>query len=130
VYARILNTNSGKMVELSNLTVRDETNPEGDIEIVITGLRPGEKLYEELLLGDDPLPTRHPKIQRAQDTFVPWGELEAHLNALEVALGQNNVQDALSLLRKLVTGYTPHCDVVDWVYREQSRLGNRAGILD
>jgi len=119
-----------RMVELSNLTVRDETNPEGDIEIVITGLRPGEKLYEELLLGDDPLPTRHPKIQRAQDTFVPWGELEAHLNALEVALGQNNVQDALSLLRKLVTGYTPHCDVVDWVYREQSRLGNRAGILD
>jgi FlaA1/EpsC-like NDP-sugar epimerase len=118
------------MIELSNLTVRDEKNPEGDIEIVVTGLRPGEKLYEELLLGDDPLSTQHIKIQRAQDTFVPWSELEIHLNALEVALGHSNVEEILFLLQKLVVGYRPNDDIVDWMYREQFRLGNRASVLD
>ena len=51
-----------RMIELSGLSLRDESNPEGDIEIVVTGLRPGEKLYEELMLGDNPQPTKHPKI--------------------------------------------------------------------
>jgi FlaA1/EpsC-like NDP-sugar epimerase len=118
------------MIELSGLTVFDEKNAEGDIEILVTGLRPGEKLYEELLLGDDPLPTQHVKIQRAQDAFIPWGELEVHLNALEIAIGQNNVEEVRSLLQKLVAGYKPNGDIVDWVYREQSPRGNRASVLD
>jgi len=118
------------MIELSGLTVRDEKHPEGDIEIVVTGLRPGEKLYEELLLGDDPQPTQHTKIQRARDAFMPWNELEVHLNTLQLALGHNNVEVILSLLQKLVTGYKPNSDIVDWVYREQSRLGNGTDNLD
>jgi len=117
------------MVELSGLTVRDEKHPEGDIEIVVTGLRPGEKLYEELLLGDDPRPTQHAKIQRAQDAFMPWNELEVHLKTLQLALGHNNVEVILSLLQKLVTGYTPNGDIVDWVYREQFRRSHGADVL-
>ena len=118
------------MIELSGLTVRDEKHPEGDIEIVVTGLRPGEKLYEELLLGDDPQPTQHTKIQRAQDAFRPWSEIEVHLHTLQIALGHNNVEVILSLLQKLVTGYIPNSEIVDWVYREQSRQGNGTHDVD
>jgi len=112
------------MIELSGLRVRDEKHPDGDIEIVITGLRPGEKLYEELLLGDDPQPTQHTNIQRAQDEFISWNELEAHLNTLRLALSHNNVEVILSLLQKLVMGYKPNSDIVDWVYLEQSSPSN------
>jgi FlaA1/EpsC-like NDP-sugar epimerase len=108
-----------RMVELSGLSVRDEANPEGDIEIAVTGLRPGEKLFEELLLGDDPQPTAHPKIQRAQDPFVEWEELEGQLDTLRILLSHNNVEVIVALLQKLVVGYEPSSDVVDWVFTEQ-----------
>jgi len=113
-----------RMVELSGLSLRDETDPDGDIEIVVTGLRPGEKLYEELMLGDDPQPTLHPKIQRAQDPFIPWHELENDLGTLKVLLSHNNVEVIIALLQKLVAGYQPSSDVVDWVFAEQMQLGN------
>jgi FlaA1/EpsC-like NDP-sugar epimerase len=102
--------------------VRDEANPEGDIEIAVTGLRPGEKLYEELLLGDDPQPTAHPKIQRAQDLFVEWEELEGQLDTLRILLSHNNVEVIVALLQKLVVGYTPSSEVVDWVFTEQLQV--------
>ena len=108
-----------RMVELSGLSVRDEANPEGDIEIAVTGLRPGEKLYEELLLGDDPQPTAHPKIQRAQDPFVEWEELEGQLDTLRILLSHNNVEVIVALLQKLVVGYQPSSEVVGWVFTEQ-----------
>lgn len=111
-----------RMVELSGLSVRDETNPDGDIEIIVTGLRPGEKLYEELLLGNDPQPTVHPKIQRAQDPFIPWDKLETDLNTLKILLSHNNVEVILTLLQKLVTGYQPSSEVVDWVFAEQMQF--------
>jgi FlaA1/EpsC-like NDP-sugar epimerase len=113
-----------RMIELSGLSVRDEARPDGDIEIVITGLRPGEKLYEELMLGDDPKPTMHPKIQRAQDPFIPWHELEVDLETLKVLLSHNNVEVILTMLQKLVTGYQPNDEVVDWVFSEQVRQSN------
>ena len=113
-----------RMIELSGLSLRDDSNPEGDIEIVVTGLRPGEKLYEELMLGDNPQPTLHPKIQRAQDPFIPWDELEADLNTLKILLGQNNLEMIIAVLQKLVAGYQPSDEVVDWVFAEQMRLGN------
>jgi len=113
-----------RMVELSGLSVRDEAEPDGDIEIVITGLRPGEKLYEELLLGDDPQPTVHPKIQRAQDPFIPWHELEVELETLKILLSHNNVEVILTILEKLVVGYQPSDEVVDWVFSEQIRQSN------
>ena len=113
-----------RMVELSGLSVRDEAKPDGDIEIVITGLRPGEKLYEELLLGADPKPTMHPKIQRAQDPFIPWHELEVDLETLKILLSHNNVEVILTMLQKLVAGYQPSGEVVDWVFSEQVRQRN------
>jgi FlaA1/EpsC-like NDP-sugar epimerase len=94
-----------RMVTLSGLRVRDATHPDGDIEIAITGLRPGEKLYEELLLGDDPEPTTHPKIQRARDAFIPWHQLEQDLTTLQTVANHNDVEVILSLLQKLVSGF-------------------------
>ncbi len=114
-----------RMVELSGLSVCDKEHPDGDIEIVITGLRPGEKLYEELLLGDNPQSTMHKKIYRAQDPFIPWHELEPDIKTLKTLLSQNNVERILSLLQKLVTGYQPNKKVVDWVYSEKIEFGTR-----
>jgi FlaA1/EpsC-like NDP-sugar epimerase len=108
-----------RMIELSGLTVKDEGNPDGDIEIEITGLRPGEKLFEELLIGDNPEGTTHPRILRAREEFLPWQELEPKLKALELALSVNDVRLILAQLRELVTGYVPSEAVVDWVLIEQ-----------
>ena len=110
-----------RMVELSGLTVKDELNPTGDIEFKITGLRPGEKLYEELLIGDNPITTQHPRIMKAQEQFLPWATLEAKLNTLEIAVGVNDVPAIKALLTELVTGYQSAGEVVDWVYLEQVR---------
>lgn len=108
-----------RMIELSGLTVRDEQNPDGDIEIEVTGLRPGEKLYEELLIGDNPKPTLHSRIMKAHEEFIPWAEFEANLNALEIALNVNDVGVIRLMLQQLVSGYTPNDAIVDWVYMEQ-----------
>ncbi|MGY5778061.1 polysaccharide biosynthesis protein [Rhizobium sp. LEGMi135b] len=108
-----------RMVELSGLTVRDEDEPDGDIELEITGLRPGEKLYEELLIGDNPQPTNHPRIMQAKEDFLPWLELSKRLAALEAALDENDIPLARALLQKLVSGYAPSSEVVDLVYRER-----------
>jgi len=113
-----------RMVDLSGLSVRDEAKPDGDIEIVVTGLRPGEKLYEELILGDDPQPTMHPKIQRAQDPFIPWDEIEVDLETMKILLSHNNVEVILAVLQKLVAGYQSGDEVVDWVFSEQIRRNN------
>jgi FlaA1/EpsC-like NDP-sugar epimerase len=108
-----------RMVELSGLTVRDVVNPEGDIEIRVTGLRPGEKLYEELLIGNNPQPTIHPRIMKAQEDFVPWPELERKLAALGEALEANDVPAIRDLLQEVVSGYRPADAIVDWVYLAQ-----------
>ncbi len=108
-----------RMVELSGLTVRDADEPDGDIELEITGLRPGEKLYEELLIGDDPQPTSHLRIMQAKEDFLPWPELSKRLSALEAALNENDIPLARALLEKLVSGYAPSSEVVDLVYRER-----------
>jgi FlaA1/EpsC-like NDP-sugar epimerase len=105
-----------RMVELSGLTVRDEQNPDGDIELAVTGLRPGEKLYEELLIGDNPKPTQHPRIMKAQEQFVSWPQLQDKLNALSIAVGANDVPVIRALLQQLVSGYQPSGEVVDWVH--------------
>jgi FlaA1/EpsC-like NDP-sugar epimerase len=117
-----------RMVELSGLTVKDEEHPEGDIEIAVTGLRPGEKLYEELLIGDNPKPTVHPRIMKAQEDFMPWAELEPKLNALEIALNVNDVGVISLMMQQLVAGYTPSDDIVDWVYLEQEAEAQSLGV--
>ena len=100
-----------RMVELSGLSVRDNNNPDGDIEILVSGLRPGEKLYEELLLGDNPEPTIHQKIQRSRDPFISWKELQTEIDNLKILLNQNKIEAILNLLQKLVTGYKPRSKI-------------------
>jgi FlaA1/EpsC-like NDP-sugar epimerase len=111
-----------KVVKLSGLTVKDENNKEGDIEIKIIGLRPGEKLYEELLLGDNPQKTQHPKIQKAQDPFIPFNQLEIDLNNLKILLDYNKVLEVKELLTKIVKTYQSNSTIVDHVYLEQSKF--------
>jgi FlaA1/EpsC-like NDP-sugar epimerase len=110
-----------RMVELSGMTVRDGLHPEGDIELTVTGLRPGEKLYEELLIGDNPKPTQHACIMRAHEQFLPWAQLEGKLNALSIAMSANDVPVIRGLLQQLVSGYQPSSQVVDWVHMAQER---------
>lgn len=117
-----------RMVELSSLTVKDEQHPEGDIEIAVTGLRPGEKLYEELLIGDNPKPTVHPRIMKAHEEFLPWAEFEAKLTALEMALNVNDVGVIRLMMQQLVAGYIPSDDIVDWVYLEQEAEAQALGV--
>lgn len=108
-----------RMIELSGLKVRDECNPDGDIEINNTGLRPGEKLYEELLIGDNPLPTQHPRIMKAREDYLPWNELELKLKSLLSGLQANEVGVIRTIMLQLVNGYAPTGDIVDWIYLAQ-----------
>ena len=112
---------ASRIVKLSGLTLIDERNPHGDIEIKVTGLRPGEKLYEELLIGDNPKPTQHPRILKAQEKFMPWEQLQGELHSLNLALSVNDAPLIRNFLQKLVTGYQPSEEVVDWVHLEQER---------
>ncbi|ANY18926.1 UDP-N-acetyl-alpha-D-glucosamine C6 dehydratase [Tsuneonella dongtanensis] len=101
------------MIELSGLTVCDEANPEGDIEIAFTGLRPGEKLYEELLIGDGGRPSDHPRIVRANEDMMTWRDLQPHLVAIERAIETGDSPAAREILGRLVAGYKPSGRGVD-----------------
>ena len=98
---------AARMVELSGLSLRNAQNPDGDIEIEIIGLRPGEKLYEELLIGDNPKPTQHPRIMQAQEDFLPWPTLLAEIQSLIDALQRQDTDGIRVLLTRLVSGYIP-----------------------
>ncbi|OGB19827.1 MAG: capsular biosynthesis protein [Burkholderiales bacterium RIFCSPLOWO2_12_67_14] len=104
-----------RMIELSGLSVRDEDNPTGDIAIEITGLRPGEKLYEELLIGNNPQPTPHARIMKATEDFLPWAVLREKLVVLEKILDDNDAEGMKVLLTELVSGYQAHHESVDLV---------------
>ena len=117
-----------RMVELSGLTIKDEHHPDGDIAIEVTGLRPGEKLFEELLIGNDPQATIHTCIMKAHEEFIPWSQFEAKLNALEVALNVNDVGVIRWMMKQLVAGYVPSDDIVDWVYLEQEDEAQKLGL--
>lgn len=104
-----------RMIELSGLILRNETNPDGDIDIEIVGLRPGEKLYEELLIGDNPTATSHERIMKAQEAVTPWVELEKNLTDLAHVLSAQEIEGIKKLLVQLVAGYTPAQDNVDWI---------------
>ncbi|WP_105005030.1 polysaccharide biosynthesis protein [Rhizobium leguminosarum] len=105
-----------KMVELSGLAVRDENNPEGDIELSVTGLRPGEKLYEELLIGDNPETTEHPRIMKAREDFLFWSELSKKLNSLNAVLDRSDMVAARAMLAELVSGYSSTGEVSDLAF--------------
>ena len=110
-----------RIVNLSGLEVKDENNKDGDIEIKIIGLRPGEKLYEELLLGDNPQKTQHPKILKAQDPFIPFDQLEVDLNILKKLLEDNKVLEVKELLAKIIKTFQSNSPIVDHAYLEQNK---------
>ncbi|WP_374407660.1 polysaccharide biosynthesis protein [Hydrogenophaga sp.] len=102
-----------RMIELSGLCIKDANNPDGDIEIEITGLRPGEKLFEELLIGNNPRPTSHPRIMKAHEEFLAWPALLEKLRLLEDLLDQRNVEGTKQLLIELVSGYAPQDNTIE-----------------
>jgi FlaA1/EpsC-like NDP-sugar epimerase len=94
-----------RMVELSGLTVKNENNPYGDIEIKIIGLRPGEKLYEELLINDNPISTAHPRIFKAHEDYIAIDKLRKHINDLEKLISIGDENKIKVLLKSIVKGY-------------------------
>jgi hypothetical protein len=93
------------MVALSGLSVRDADRPDGDIPITITGLRPGEKLHEQLLIGDNPESTSHPRILRAREAQMPWQDLAAELDRLRQAIAAQDVAAMRAVLARCVQGF-------------------------
>ncbi len=98
-----------KMIRLSGLSVRDEDNPSGDIEIAFSGLRPGEKLYEELLIGDDVTPTSHPRILRANEHMLSFEATEKLCRDVEKVCVENDSDGLRSLLQNSVSEFMPQC---------------------
>ena len=109
-----------KMIHLSGFTIKDNNNQSGDIEIKVIGLRPGEKLFEELLIGDNPEKTAHPKIQKINDPSVPFDQLDMNLKNLKNLLIQNKAVDVKNLLNKLLKLYKSNAGIVDHIHIEQS----------
>ncbi|SDK90892.1 NDP-sugar epimerase, includes UDP-GlcNAc-inverting 4,6-dehydratase FlaA1 and capsular polysaccharide biosynthesis protein EpsC [Pseudomonas libanensis] len=108
-----------KMIHLSGLSVRSDKNPHGDISIEFSGLRPGEKLYEELLIGDNVVATPHPMIMSANEDHLPWDVLKAKLTELLAAVDQDDYSQVRKLLRDTVSGYAPDGEIVDWIYQQR-----------
>lgn len=106
-----------RMVHLSGLEVKSEETPDGNIEIRHIGLRPGEKLYEELLIGSNVEGTEHPLILRAQEAEIPWNLLQDLLNRLDAACARHDHDEVRALLLQIVPGYVPQCGIEDLIWR-------------
>lgn len=111
-----------RMIHLAGLTVRDEKHPEGDIEISYTGLRPAEKLYEELLIGNNVTGTEHPMILRAIEHSLPWDRVQELLNEIMAAMSRFDCPRTLQLLNDVVAEYTPAPHPHDLVWARQSTM--------
>lgn len=110
------------VIELSGLTVRSNDQPDGDIEIEVIGMRPGEKLYEELLIGDNPMPTRHTRILKANEKFLPWSRLEPFIEKLQNYIETGDDVKLVALLRKLVPEYSPNRDDGNQIFSDHADL--------
>lgn len=108
-----------RMVELTGLRVKDESFPQGEIEIKITGLRKGEKLYEELLIGNNPIKTSNLKILKASEDYFDWNILQEKLQTLSFASDNNSPELIISVLKELVVGFKPEKHIADSVFIEQ-----------
>jgi FlaA1/EpsC-like NDP-sugar epimerase len=106
-----------RMIRLSGLTIRDADNPDGDIEIAYTGLRPAEKLYEELLIGNNVSGTEHPMIMRAMEHSLPWSVIQRALTDTKDALMRFDVRGARDLLIEVVDEYKPTGELEDLVWK-------------
>lgn len=117
-----------RMVHLSGLEVQGDSDSDDAIEIQHVGLRPGEKLYEELLIGSNVEGTQHPLIMRAQETEIPWNDLQKLLVALDSACEQFDYEKVRALLLEVVAEYAPQCGIEDFIWQENAR--SRDGDLD
>ena len=117
-----------RMINLMGLTVRDEDNPDGDIEIQYTGLRPAEKLYEELLIGTDVSGTQHPRIMRAREDYLRLDKLEILIAELNDALQNLDRGRARQILMDSVNGYAPLNGIEDLVWTRQQSSASEASI--
>ncbi|GAC1033737.1 nucleoside-diphosphate sugar epimerase/dehydratase [Pseudomonas sp. No.21] len=109
-----------KMIHLSGLSIRNDGNPNGDVAIEFTGLRPGEKLYEELLIGENVSPTDHPMIMRANEEHLPWEDFKSVLERLFSAVERDDYKEVRQILRTTVNGYIPEGEIVDWIYQQRA----------
>ncbi len=109
-----------RLINLSGMEVKDKTNPEGDIEIIFTGLRPGEKLYEELLIGGKVSTTEHKQILREEEDFLEADSLEEYYNSLKEAEKEGDVNALREILKDAVSGFTPSDEIVDIVYQQKN----------
>ena len=105
-----------RMIELSGLSLKNSSNLNGDIEIKITGLRPGEKLYEELLLSKNPIKTKHPKIYRSKEPFILHDELFKEIDLLKIFIENNDLEKILEKIKKIVIDYTPNSTIIDHTF--------------
>jgi FlaA1/EpsC-like NDP-sugar epimerase len=113
-----------KMVHLSGLSLRSPEQPNGDIVIEFTGLRRGEKLYEELLIGDNVCLTEHSMIMRADEDHLPWEDLKLAISALLKAVAVDDYLQVRTLLCDTVNGYTPECQIVDLIHQRRQMSGS------
>ena len=108
-----------RMIELSGMSIKDNDNPDGDIEIKVSGLRPGEKLYEELLIENNPVETSHKRIWKANEDFPAFKDIDDFVASLDKVLNSENVEKIRKMLSELVPDYTPSDDIVDLIDKEK-----------
>jgi len=111
---------AGKLIRLMGLEVKDDENPNGDIEIQYTGLRPGEKLFEELLIGDDPIKTSHPRIMKGRELALSWSAVEKILFQIDHYSHQFDCDAVRSILLDAPLGYKPSNEINDLVWNQTS----------
>jgi FlaA1/EpsC-like NDP-sugar epimerase len=114
-----------QMIHLTGLNIKDDKNPNGDIEIEFTGLRAGEKLYEELLIGENATGTQHPRIMQAEEMSLPFRKIKEILNELENSIRQYDIENIIKILSTYVSGYSANNELKDY-----SSVKNNPGSLD
>ena len=111
-----------KMINLAGQKLKDENNLDGDIVIKVIGLRPGEKLYEELLIGDNPQKTIHPKIRKIQEPSISFDQFERSINELTIQLDNQNSKEVKKILDRVIRFYNSNSKLVDYIYNEEKAL--------
>jgi FlaA1/EpsC-like NDP-sugar epimerase len=119
-----------RMIHLMGMSVRDESNPDGDIEIAFTGLRPAEKLYEELLIGGSVTGTEHPMIMRAVEPYLPWQQISVILDQMHAAVEACDCEKARGLLMSTVREYRPAADIQDLLWQRRQAEKERANVTE
>ncbi len=113
-----------RMIHLTGLEVKDENHPQGEVEICFTGLRPGEKLYEELIIGNNVSDTEHIRIMRAEEEVVSWFELDKELEKLKLLIEEDDFKGMREILKESVSGFIPQCEVSDLIWKAEEVISS------